>query len=164
MDHDDNSIASHRARQARINQIHDMLANAIVGEHPPNDGVAEPGMVLTVRYDDTGEIETFLLGVRGAEDADIEVYSAQSPLGSAIIGARQGEQRTYSSPGKDSVPVTLLDAVPYGMYGHKRLLPQAVPIRKIGIRRPSANVKSWHSTPRRAPARPRRAVAATSAR
>ena len=38
-------------------------------------------MVLTVRYDDTGEIETFLLGVRGVEDADIDVYSMQSPLG-----------------------------------------------------------------------------------
>ena len=34
-----------------------------------------------MRYDDTGEIETFLLGVRGAEDADIDVYSMQSPLG-----------------------------------------------------------------------------------
>ena len=78
-------------------------------------------MVLTVRYDDTGDTETFLLGVRGVEDADIEVYSAQSPLGNAIVGARPGEQRTYSIPSNDSVPVTLLDAVPYGLYGHKRL-------------------------------------------
>ena len=65
------------ARHARIRQIQDLLANAVVGEDPPDDGIAEPGMVLTVRYDDTGEIETFLLGVRGAEDADIDVYSMQ---------------------------------------------------------------------------------------
>ena len=125
MDYDNNVVAAYRARQARIGQIHDMLANAIVGEDPPDDGVAEPGMVLTVRYDDTGDTETFLLGVRGAEDADIEVYSAQSPLGSAIVGARPGEQRTYSIPSKDNVPVTLLDAVPHGdthtnAFGHSR--------------------------------------------
>ncbi len=114
MDYDNNVVAAYRARQARIGQIHDMLANAIVGVDPPDDGVAEPGMVLTVRYDDTGDTETFLLGVRGAEDADIEVYSAQSPLGSAIVGARPGEQRTYSIPSSDDVPVALLDAVPHG--------------------------------------------------
>ena len=98
MDYDDNLVADYSARQARIRQIQDLLGNAVVGEDPPDDGIAEPGMVLTVRYDDTGEIETFLLGVRGAEDADIDVYSMQSPLGSAIAGARPGEQRTYSIP------------------------------------------------------------------
>jgi transcription elongation factor GreA len=117
MDYDDNLVAKYAARQARIRQIEDLLANAVVGEDPPDDGVAEPGMVLTVRYDDTGETETFLLGVRGAEDADIDVYSMQSPLGGAIAGARLGEQRTYSIPSGSNLPVTLLKAVPYGMEG-----------------------------------------------
>lgn len=164
MDYDDDVVAAHRARQARIGQIHDMLANAIVGEDPPDDGIAEPGMVLTVRYDDTGDTETFLLGVRGVEDADIEVYSAQSPLGSAIVGARAGEQRTYSIPSKDSVPVTLLDAVPHGLYGRKRLRPQPVSPRRSGYRRPTATEAGQHLPSSRAPARPRRTVAATSAR
>jgi transcription elongation factor GreA len=61
MDYDDNVVAAFRARRARIGQIHDLLANAIVGEDPPHDGVAEPDMVLTVLYDGTGEIETILL-------------------------------------------------------------------------------------------------------
>ena len=87
MDNGDN-IAKYAARQARIRQIEDLLANAVVDEDPPDDGIAEPGMVLTVRYDDTGETETFLLGVRGAEVAGIDVYSMQSPLGRAITGAR----------------------------------------------------------------------------
>ena len=113
MDYDDNLVAKYSARQARIRQIQDLLTNAIVGEDPPDDGIAEPGMVLTVRYDDTGEIETFLLGLRGAEEADIEVYSPRSPLGAAIIGARTGEQRTYAIPSGISVSVTLLEAVPY---------------------------------------------------
>ena len=164
MDYDDNLVAKYAARQARISQIHDMLAKAIVGEDPPDDGVAEPGMVLTVRYDDTGDTETFLLGVRGVEDADIEVYSAQSPLGNAMVGARPGEQRTYSIPSDDSVPVTLLDAVPYGLYGYTRTPPQPVSPRRIGHRRPAATVTGRHLTSRRAPARSRRAVAATSAR
>jgi len=116
MDYDENLVAKYAARQERIRQIEDLLANALVGEDPPDDGVAEPGMVLTVRYDDTGEIETFLLGVRGAEDADIDVYSMQSPLGGAIAGARPGEQRTYSIPSGANLPVTLLKAVPYGLH------------------------------------------------
>ena len=47
-------------------------------------------------------------------DDFVEVYYAQSPLGSAIVGARPGEQRTYSIPSNDDVPVALLDAVPHG--------------------------------------------------
>lgn len=113
---DANRVVAHSARQARIHQIVELLNNAIVGEDPPDDGIAEPGMVLTVRYDDTGEIETFLLGVRGIEDADVDVYSTQSPLGNAIIGARPGEQRIYSIPSGANLPVTLLEAVPYGSH------------------------------------------------
>jgi transcription elongation factor GreA len=120
MDYGDDLGASYAARQARIHQIQDLLTNAVVGEDPPDDGLAEPGMVLTVRYDDTGEIETFLLGVRGAEGGDIEVYSMQSPLGSAIAGARPGEQRSYSIPSGANLPVTLLEAVPYGMHAPRR--------------------------------------------
>lgn len=93
-----------------------MLLNAVVGEDPPDDGIAEPGMVLTVRYDDTGDIETFLLGARGAEYGDVEVYSTNSPLGSAIAGARPGERRTYVLPSGVGRSVTLLDAVPYGVH------------------------------------------------
>ncbi|MBU9767067.1 transcription elongation factor GreAB [Mycobacterium sp. TNTM28] len=115
-DSDENQVAVQRARQARIQQIHDQLLNAVVGEDPPDDGVAEPGMVLTVRYDLTGEEETFLLGVRGAEYGDLEVYSVNSPLGEAIVGARPGEQRRYPVPSGDAVPVTLLAAVPLGMH------------------------------------------------
>jgi transcription elongation GreA/GreB family factor len=116
MDYDDNLVTNYTARQARIRQIQHLLTNVVVGEDPPDDGVAEPGMVLTVRYDDTGEIDTFLLGVRGVEDGDIDVYSVQSPLGSAIVGARPGEQRSYTIPSGANLPVTLLEAVPYGMH------------------------------------------------
>ncbi|KOV86276.1 GreA/GreB family elongation factor [Nocardia sp. NRRL S-836] len=113
----DADFASQRDREARIRQINDLLTNAVVGEDPPDDGIAEPGMVLTVRFDDTGETETFLLGVRGAEPGTVEVYSPSSPLGAAVNGARQGEQRTYRTPSGAAVVVTLLNAVPYGQAG-----------------------------------------------
>ncbi|WP_434444803.1 GreA/GreB family elongation factor [Lentzea sp. E54] len=105
---------SERARDERVREIHDLLATAVVGEDPPDDGVAEPGMVLTVRFDDTGDTETFLLGVRAAEHTAIEVYSPGSPLGAAVNGARRGEQRAYRVPSGAMMRVTLLEAVPYG--------------------------------------------------
>ncbi|GFG68776.1 GreA/GreB family elongation factor [Mycolicibacter senuensis] len=108
-------ISEQQSRQARIHQIHDLLSVAVVGEDPPDDGVAEPGMVLKVRYDD-GDTETFLLGVRDDDQSGLEVYSPQSPLGKAITGARRGEQRTYQVPSGASVTVTLLDAVPFGLH------------------------------------------------
>lgn len=105
-----------QSRQARIHQIHELLTNAVVGEDPPDDGVAEPGMVLTVSFDDTSETETFLLGVRDDDQSGMEVYSPQSPLGKAITGARRGEQRSYQVPSGATITVTLVDAVPYGMH------------------------------------------------
>jgi transcription elongation factor GreA len=162
MDYDDNLVANYTARQARIRQIQDLLTNAVVGEDPPDDGIAEPGMVLTVRYDDTGEIETFLLGVRGVEDADIDVYSMQSPLGSAIVGARPGEQRTYSIPSGANLPVTLLKAVPYGMHAPKSARRQSVPPRRTSDpRRPVATRTGSEQTPKHTATTSRRARSAT---
>jgi transcription elongation GreA/GreB family factor len=73
-------------------------------------------MVVTIRYHDTGDIETFLLGVRGAEHGEMEVYSIQSPLGAAILGARPGERRSYALPSGAALTVELVDAVPYGVH------------------------------------------------
>ncbi len=115
MDYDAKRIAVQR----RIRTIEDMLAHAVVCENPPDGPVAGPGMVLTIRYDATGETETFLLGRRageGAEGADLTVYSLASPLGRAIAGARRGEQRIYAIPHESGQPVTLLEAVPLAKY------------------------------------------------
>jgi transcription elongation factor GreA len=45
MDYDGN-LATHVARRTRIRRIRDLLTNVIVGEDPPDDGIAEPGMVF----------------------------------------------------------------------------------------------------------------------
>jgi transcription elongation GreA/GreB family factor len=112
----DDPATIRRQRQDRIREIQHLLGNAVVGEDPPDDGIAEPGMVLTVRYDDSDDTETFLLGARAAEHGDIEVYSPDSPLGTALTGARRGEQRNYRVPDGSTIRVTLLDAVPYGRH------------------------------------------------
>lgn len=112
----DDRVTIRRQRQDRIREIQHLLGAAVVGEDPPDDGIAEPGMVLTVRYDDADEPETFLLGARAAEHGDIEVYSPDSPLGTALTGARRGERRAYRVPDGSTIGVTLLDAVPYGRH------------------------------------------------
>lgn len=108
------AVAARHQRRARIRQIRDLLSNAVFGQDPPDDGIAEPGMVLTVRYDGTDDIETFLLGARDVEYGSLEVYSPDSPLGAALTGARRGEQRSYQVPNGATIQVTLLEAVPYG--------------------------------------------------
>lgn len=123
MGFDANPIARDSARQARIRDIEDVLTNAVIHENA-FDPIAKAGMVLTVRYDDTGAAETFLLGRSGPECADVNVYSTASPMGGAIVGARPGDQRIYSIPGGTRRLVTLLKAVPYGMYMAKSAGPQ----------------------------------------
>ncbi|MGC7100836.1 GreA/GreB family elongation factor [Amycolatopsis lurida] len=104
-------------RQARTRELEFLLQRAVVGQAPPDDGVAEPGMVLTVRFDGENTTETFLLGVRdGAMGDELEVYSPDSPLGRAMTGARQGESRTYTVPSGATVRATLVKAVPYGRH------------------------------------------------
>ena len=55
----------------------------------------------------------FLLGSREDAGASIEVYSPQSPLGSAINGHRIGDITQYELPNGKSMAVKLLAAQPY---------------------------------------------------
>lgn len=101
-------------QEARIRQLQELLRNAKVGEAPTADGVAEPGMVLTVRYEGEDETEEFLLATReeGAHGS-LEVYSPSSPLGGALLGAKEGETREYELPNGKTMKVSLIKAVPY---------------------------------------------------
>src|SRR5215217_5195530 len=67
--------------EARIRQIEDMLRRARVGETPPDDGIVEPGMVVTIRWAGDDDTEEFLLGAREmAYEGGLQVYSPQSPM------------------------------------------------------------------------------------
>ena len=97
--------------EARIRQLTQLLREAKVGQAPPDDGIAEPGMVVEVRYED-GDVERFLIGSR-EDKADIPVYSANSPLGLALTGHAVGDTVTYTLPNGSSMTVELLSAEPY---------------------------------------------------
>ena len=103
--------------EGRIRQLEDMLRRAEVGETPADDGIVEPGMKVTYKFvgDDDDEAETFLLGAREIEDSveGVKVYSPQSPLGSAIIGAKVGDTVSYEAPNGKELQVVIVDAVPY---------------------------------------------------
>ena len=100
--------------EARIRQLTQILREAKVGTPPGADeGVAGPGMVVTVSYG-AGDEETFLIGSREeAAVSDITVYSAQSPLGRALTGAKPGETVSYEAPNGKQISLELLKAAPY---------------------------------------------------
>ncbi|MGD9526978.1 GreA/GreB family elongation factor [Pseudonocardia sp.] len=108
-------MADRRDRDHRIRKLQEVLQNPIVGQEPPDDGVAEPGMVLTVRYEDDQETETFLLAHHddGPYAGDLMTCSPDSPLGSALPGRRQGDTVQYLLPDGQPMRITLLRAVPY---------------------------------------------------
>jgi transcription elongation factor GreA len=99
-------------QEARIRQLDQLLRTAHVGEAPANDGVVEPGMVVTATVG--GEKMTFLLGSREvAGDTDLDVYSASSPLGAAILGAKKGDTVSYQTPAGATIEVEVTKAVPF---------------------------------------------------
>lgn len=103
--------------EARISQLEDMLARARVGEKPHGDGTIEAGMEVTVRFDGDDDTTTFLLGAREVlsldGSVDVDVYSPQSPLGSAIMGKRKGDSASYKAPTGRVIELEIVDAVPY---------------------------------------------------
>jgi transcription elongation factor GreA len=103
-------------QEARIRQLQELLNNAKVGEAPKQSGVALPGSVVTVYYDDDkSDKEKFLIATRqeGVSDGKLEVYSPNSPLGGALIDAKVGETRSYTLPNGKTAKVTLVSAEPY---------------------------------------------------
>lgn len=101
-------------RAVRIRKLQELISSAAVGPEPPDDGVAEPGMVLTVRYEADNLTEMSLMADR--EETlydDLPIYAPRSPLGVALCEATRGEQREYLLPGGNTMTVTLVDAVPY---------------------------------------------------
>jgi len=101
-------------QEGRIAQLQQLLRTAKVGEAPVTEGVAGPGMLVTVRFAGDDEDETFLIGSREeAETAGVQVYSAQSPLGKALTGAREGETVEYETPNGKTMKVTLKNAKPF---------------------------------------------------
>lgn len=97
--------------EARIRQLTQLLENAIIGETPADDGVVEPGMVVTVEM--FGDEERFLLGSREITDSSMHVFSEKSPIGAAVNGHTVGDTVSYEAPNGKQVEVRILGATPY---------------------------------------------------
>jgi transcription elongation factor GreA len=95
--------------EARIRYLNELLRTAKVGEAPKSDAVA-PGSVVTIQFDeDEDDTETFLLGSREISGTtDLTVYSPESALGKAILGAGAGDTVTYTAPSGAEIKVTIV--------------------------------------------------------
>ena len=105
-------------QEARIRQLTDMLRRAQVGESPANADEVAPGTQVTIAFDgDESDTDTFVLGSRellGLDDSvDTNVYSPQSPLGTAILGKKTGETASYEAPNGRSIDVTIVKVEPF---------------------------------------------------
>ncbi|MEU5977229.1 transcription elongation factor GreA [Streptomyces sp. NPDC017979] len=101
-------------QELRVRQLTQLLENAKVGDTPPDDGVVEPGMVVTIAFDgDEDDTLTFLMASREYASSDIETYSPQSPLGTGVNGKKVGDTADYELPNGKLASVKILAAKPY---------------------------------------------------
>lgn len=92
------------ARIARINQI---LANSVVGESQEASDKVAQGMVITIELGDK-KMEFLLGSAEMAENTELTVYSPDSPMGNAIIGAKIGETVSYTAPNGKTLTVKIV--------------------------------------------------------
>jgi transcription elongation factor GreA len=92
--------------ESRINRIEEILSTAEVGDAPKAHGVVAQGLVITVNLN--GSEKKFLLGSAEISDDSVEVYSPDSPIGSAILGKKIGEELEVFLPNGKSVAVKIL--------------------------------------------------------
>ncbi|MCO7221027.1 transcription elongation factor GreA [Klenkia sp. PcliD-1-E] len=102
-------------QEGRIRQLTDLLRKARVGEPPKTATDAALGTVITIAFDgDEDDTEKFLLGSREiAGTTELSVYSPESALGSAIMGAKPGSSVTYTAPNGKEITVKVLAVEPF---------------------------------------------------
>lgn len=98
--------------EGRIRQLRHMLEHAIIGT-PPSSESGVVGVGMRIKVDIGGDEMRFLLGSREIAATDLDVYSENSPLGSAILGAKVGETVSYTAPNGREISVAILEAEPF---------------------------------------------------
>ena len=101
-------------QEARIRQLADLLRSARVGAAPTTATNAELGTVITIRFTGDDDTEKFLLGSREiAGTTGLTVYSPESALGAAIMGAKPGKKVTYQAPNGRDITVEVVGIEPF---------------------------------------------------
>jgi transcription elongation factor GreA len=94
-------------QEARIQQLRGILETATVGEAPAGDGTVQSGTVVTAEV--AGREMKFLVGSREvAGDTELDVFSAQSPLGAAVFGRAAGDSTEYTAPNGNTIAVKIV--------------------------------------------------------
>ena len=101
-------------QEGRIRQLTDLLRKAQVGEPPTTATNAALGTVITIRFAGDDDTEKFLLGSREiAGTTELTVYSPESALGAAIMGAKPGATVTYQAPNGRDITVDVVAIEPF---------------------------------------------------
>ncbi|MGY1741794.1 MULTISPECIES: transcription elongation factor GreA [unclassified Blastococcus] len=101
-------------QEGRIRQLTDLLRKAHVGDAPTEATHAATGTVITIRFQGDDDTEKFLLGSREiAGTTDLTVYSPESALGAAILGAAPGATVTYQAPNGRDITVDVVAVEPF---------------------------------------------------
>ena len=99
-------------QEARIRQLAELLKNAVVGEPDGDADVITQGSLVTATIG--GLEQTFLLGSREiAAGDDLDVYSPQSPLGTALLGLSAGDETSYETPNGKTITVKVASVERY---------------------------------------------------
>ena len=97
--------------ETRIAMVSALLNNCRIVEAGDGSSVTV-GSVVTVAHDgDPDDVETYLVGSIEERHDGLDVISPASPMGAAILGAKEGDTLSYESPagGTLSVQIVSLD-------------------------------------------------------
>jgi transcription elongation factor GreA len=90
--------------EARIRQLTELLRDAKIGE-PDGTDTVRPGLVVALDVD--GDEETYLLGSREDRHDELDILSAESPMGQAILDKKAGDEVSFVTPTGVEVPVKI---------------------------------------------------------
>src|SRR5436309_12996763 len=87
--------------EARIRKLEQMLRDPEIVEAPVASDHVVAGMLVTIRpLEDDPEDEVYLLADSAEERAEkVRTITTTSPLGSALVGAKVGDEVAYEAPG-----------------------------------------------------------------
>ena len=88
--------------ESRIRKLEQMLRDPDIVEAPAASDSVIAGMLVTLLPldEDDPQKETYLLADSGEERAEgVRTITTTSPLGSAIVGSREGDEISYDAPG-----------------------------------------------------------------
>ncbi|HEY7853720.1 MAG TPA: transcription elongation factor GreA [Aquiluna sp.] len=101
--------------EARINRLEIILANAEIGTADAADGIVKQGLMVHCKLN--GNPMEFFLGsheiFEGTKfeaqiaEGDLDVFSSDSPIGSAVTGHKVGDKVSYKTPAGKEIAVEI---------------------------------------------------------